>query len=145
MVDYYGAKTQLSHLGQVSSPEARQLVVQIYDNNAVESVEKAIRSADLGFNPSREGNTLRINVPPLTEQSRKEIVKMLHKMAEEIKVSIRNHRREANDQIKAGEKEGDVSKDDAKRVMESVQAQTDEFIKQVDVHLAAKEAECMEV
>ena len=145
MVDYYGTKTALSHLGQVSVPEARQLVVQVYDANAVSSVEKAIKSSDLGFNPARDGNTLRITVPQLTEQTRKEVVRHLHKMAEEIRVSIRNHRREANEQLKKLEKDGELAQDQAKKMLEKVQKQTDTLIAEVDKLLAVKEAEVMEV
>ena len=145
MVDYYGTKTPLMQLGQVSSPEPRQLLVQVYDTNAVDSVEKAIQASDLGFNPSRDGNTLRITVPPLTEESRKEIVRHLHKMAEDIRISIRNHRRESNDEVKAAEKEGLATKDDGKRALDQIQEQTNKFIGQVDTLLASKEAECMEV
>lgn len=145
MVDYYGAKTPLIQLGQVSSPEARQLLVQVYDANAVESVEKAIRTSDLGFNPARDGNTLRINVPPLTEESRKEIVRHLHKMAEDIRISVRNHRRDCNDEVKKAEKDGSSTKDDTKRGLDQIQKQTDKYIAEVDALLQAKESECMEV
>ena len=145
MVDYYGTKTALSHLGQISSPEPRQLLVQVYDNSATEIIEKAIRSADFGFNPQRDGNTLRITVPQLTEDSRKEIVKHLHKVAEDIRISIRNHRRDSNDMIKLAEKEGQFTKDDSKRAMDQVQKQTDQFVSEVDSLLKAKEQECMQV
>lgn len=144
-VDYYGAKTPLSHLGQLTSPEPRLLVVQVYDSNAVTAVEKAIRSSDLGFNPSREGNTLRINVPVLTEESRKEIIRHLHKMAEEKKVSIRNHRRESNELLKKFEKDGSLAQDEAKKTLDKVQKLTDQYIADVDKVLKAKEAEVMEV
>ena len=144
-VDYYGTKTALSHLGQITTPEPRLIVIQVYDGNAAPAVEKAIQGAGLGFNPSREGNTIRIVVPPLTEESRKEIVKRLHKLAEDIKVSVRNHRREANDELKKLEKDGTVSKDDAAKALEKVQKQTDASVAEVDNLLQAKEAECMEV
>jgi ribosome recycling factor len=144
-IDYYGSRTQLSHLGQVSSPEPRQIVIQVYDSNAVDIIEKALRTAEFAFNPSREGNTLRILIPALTEQTRKDIVKHLHKMAEEKRVAIRNHRRDANDKIKKGEKDGALSKDDSKRVLEEIQEQTDKRIAEIDSLLSAKEAECMEV
>jgi ribosome recycling factor len=144
-VDYYGSKTPLQHLGQVSSPEPRQLLVQVYDASAVESVEKAIRSSDLGFNPSRDGSTLRILVAPLTEESRKDIVKHLHKLAEEIRISVRNHRREANDALKKLEKDGELTKDDVKRGLEKVQGIIDGHISTIDEMLAVKEAEVMEV
>ena len=145
VVEYYGTKTALSHLGQITTPEARLIVIQVYDSNAAVAVEKAIHSAGLGFNPSREGNTIRIVVPPLTEETRREIVKHLHKMAEDYRVSVRNHRRDANDAIKKLEKEGTVAKDEAGRVLEKVQKQTDASISDIDKVLAQKEAECMEV
>ncbi|MCB0324316.1 MAG: ribosome recycling factor [Bdellovibrionales bacterium] len=144
-VDYYGSRTPLVHLGQISSPEPRLLVVQVYDASAVESVEKAIRSSDLGFNPSRDGNTLRIKVAALTEESRKEIVRHLHKLAEEIRISVRNHRREANDLLKKLEKDGDLAKDDSKRSQDKVQKSVDEYIAKIDQLLVAKEKEVMEV
>jgi ribosome recycling factor len=144
-VDYYGAKTALSHLGQISVPEPRQILVQVYDSNAVSAVEKAIQSSDLGFNPARDGNTLRVVVPQLTQERRKEIVRHLHKMAEEIRVSVRNHRRESNDLLKKFEKDGTATKDDVKRAMDKIQKQTDGFITEIDKLLEAKEAECMEV
>ncbi len=145
MVDYYGTKTSIMQLGQVSSPEARQLLVQIYDANAVESVEKAIQTSDLGFNPSRDGNTLRILVPTLTEETRRDIVKHLHKVAEEYRISIRNHRRDSNDELKKAEKNGLANKDDCKRGLDQIQEQTNTYIAEIDSLLAAKEAECMEV
>lgn len=145
MVEYYGSKTALSHLGQITTPEPRMIVVQVYDAGAAVAVEKAIHSSGLGFNPSREGNTIRIVVPPLTEETRRDIVKHLHKMAEDYRVSIRNHRRDANDVIKKLEKEGTVAKDEAQKVMEKVQKQTDSAIAELDKVLAQKEAECLEV
>lgn len=145
MVDYYGSRTPLAHLGQISSPEPRMLSMQVYDQSAVESCEKAIRSADLGLNPSREGNQLRIMIPPLTQETRKDIVKRLNKMAEDIRISIRNHRRDANEELKELEKGGSLNKDEAKKAQEKTQKITDEAIKQVDVLLKEKEAECMEV
>ena len=144
-VDYYGSKTSLAHLGQITTPEANQILIQVFDAGAVESVEKAIMSSELGFNPSRDGNTLRIIVPPLTEERRKDIVKLLNKTAEDIRVSIRNHRRDANDAIKSLEKENAISKDDAKRATESIQKQTDLSIAEVDKLLAEKEEECLQV
>lgn len=144
-VDYYGTKTALSHLGQITTPEPRLIVIQVYDAQAAPAVEKAIHGAGLGLNPGREGNLVRVVVPTLTEESRKELVRRLHKMAEEIKVSIRNHRRDSNDAIKKMEKDGLVSKDDSARALEKVQKQIDAQITEVDKLLAAKEAECMEV
>lgn len=144
-VEYYGSKTQLSHLAQLSTPEARTIVVQVYDASAVQAVEKAIKSSDLGFNPMREGNVLRVSVPALTEEVRREIVKHLHKMAEEMRVSVRSHRRDANDEAKKLEKDGDLTKDDAKKLQDKVQKQTDQSIAEIDKLLTAKEGEITEV
>ncbi|MCB0359396.1 MAG: ribosome recycling factor [Bdellovibrionales bacterium] len=144
-VDYYGSKTPLNALAQISTPEARLILLQVYDSNAIEPIEKAIISSGLGLNPSRDGNVVRISVPALTEETRKDITRHLHKMAEDIRVSIRNHRRDANESLKKLEKEGDLSKDDSKRAQEAVQKQTDQFISKVDELLSAKEAEILEV
>lgn len=145
VVDYYGSKMALNHLGQVSTPEARLIVVQVYDAGAVPAIEKAIQTAGLGLNPSREGNTLRVFVPSLTEETRRDIVRHLNKLAEEMRVSIRNHRRDANEGIKKLEKDGKATKDEAKRALDKIQAQTDGQIAEIDKLLKAKEAECMEV
>jgi ribosome recycling factor len=145
MVDYYGSRTQLSHLGQISAPEARLVTVQVFDAGAVSAVEKAIQTSGLGLNPSVEGTLVRINIPTLTEEGRREIVKYLNKIAEDIKISIRNHRRDSNDIVKAQEKDSSLSKDDAKKVLEKIQTQTDKRIAEVDILLKAKEAECLEV
>jgi len=145
MVEHYGSKTPLMHLGQISSPEARLLTVQIFDASAVEACDKAIRSADLGLNPSVEGNVLRIIIPPLTEETRKDIVRSLGKRTEEIRISIRNHRRDANESIKKLEKGGDVGKDDSKKAQDNIQTATNDTIKKVDQMLKDKEAECMAV
>ncbi len=145
IVDYYGSKTPLGHLGQISTPESRTILIQAYDAKACPAIEKAIQSSSLGLNPSRDGNTIRISIPALTEESRKEIVRMLNKMAEDIKVSIRNHRRDANEKLKRLEKEGDITKDDNKKSQETVQKQTDKYTAEVDVILKTKEEECLEV
>lgn len=145
MVEYYGAKTALSHLASISTPEPRLILLQVYDSNAVASVEKAIKTSDLGFNPSREGNSIRITVPQMTEQTRKDVVKLLHKMAEEHRVSIRNNRRDANNALKQLEKDGKLAQDDSKKAQEKTQKQTDSYIAEVDKLLTHKEAEVMEV
>lgn len=145
MVDYYGSKTQLMHLAQISAPEPRMLVVQVYDASAVQAIEKAVKTSELGFNPMREGNTLRVSVPALTEEVRREIVKHLHKMAEEMRVGVRNHRRDANDILKKMEKDGEVTKDDSKKYQDRVQKQIDQSIVEIDKLLAQKEAEIVEV
>ena len=145
VVDYYGAKTPLNNLGQISTPEARLISIQVYDTNAVQAIEKAIHSSGLGLNPASEGNVIRINIPPLTEESRKDLIRHLHKLAEDIRISVRNHRRDANDAIKKMEKASDITKDDAKRAQDEVQKQTDVFTKEIQTILDAKEAEVMEV
>ncbi len=143
--EYYGAKTPLTQLCQMSTPEARLIVLQVYDRSAVQAIEKAIQNAGLGLNPSSEGNTIRIAIPALTEESRKNIIKHLHKMAEDIRVSIRNHRRDANEHLKRLEKDSTITKDDSKRGVDRVQKITDAHITEVDKILSAKEAEIMEV
>lgn len=144
-VDYYGARTALSHLGQVSAPEPRMIVINVFDTSAVDSIEKAIRISDLGLNPSRDGNTIRVPIPTLTEESRKELVKHLHKHAEEVRISIRNHRRDTNDALKKLEKAGGVTQDEIKKAIDQVQKRTDHYISVIDKMLADKEAECMTI
>ena len=144
-VDYYGAPTPLVQLGLINVAEARLLTVQVYDAGAVDSVEKAIHQADLGLNPSREGNMIRVPIPPLTEERRKEIVKRLHKQGEEMKVTVRNHRRSAIDELQKQKKDGDISEDDLNSLKKEVQAITDTFVAQIDDLLTKKESEIMEV
>ena len=144
-VDYYGAQTPLQQLGLISAPEARMLTVQVYDASAVDSVEKAIQQSELQLNPSRDGNLLRIPIPALTEERRKDLVKGLHKSAEEGKVAIRNHRRDAIDKAKKMEKEKEISEDDLSRSKDEIQKITDKYVKMVDELLAEKEKEMMEV
>lgn len=145
MVDYYGSQTPLIQLGMVNAPEPRMLTIQVYDASAVDGIEKAIKQSDLGLNPSREGNLIRLNIPPLTEERRKEIVKRLHKDGEEAKVTIRNHRREAMDLLKGQLKDKKVSEDDAKRGQDEIQKITDRYIADIDTALGVKEKEVMEV
>ncbi|RMG45545.1 MAG: ribosome recycling factor [Candidatus Dadabacteria bacterium] len=144
-VDYYGSKVPINQLGNIAVPEPRMITVQVYDAGAVESVEKAIMSADLGLNPSRDGNLIRINIPALTEERRKELVKKLHKLAEETRVSMRNHRRDAIDLLKKKLKEKEISEDDMHRSQEDIQKITDKYIKEIDRLLQVKEEEIMEV
>lgn len=144
-VDYYGAKTPLKQLALLNAPEARLITVQVYDASATEAVDKAIRSADLGFNPNREGNLLRISVPALTEERRKDIVKSLGRMAEDARVALRNLRRDEIDRLKKMEKEKEISEDDLRRGQDEVQKVTDKFTAKVDELLQAKEKEVMEV
>lgn len=145
VVDYYGSKTPLMHLGQISTPEPRMIVIQVYDAGAISSVEKALQQSELGLNPSRDGNSIRVMITPLTEESRKDIVKILNKNAEEMRVSIRNHRRDANDSLKRLEKDSAITQDESKKAQETTQNQTNQFIKKIDELLAEKEAEILEV
>lgn len=144
-VDYYGSSVQLKTLGMINTPEPRMITVQVFDGSAVEACEKAIKYADLGLNPQRDGNLIRIPIPSLTEDRRKELIKKLHKMGEDAKVVIRNLRRDTIDQLKKQQKNGEVSEDDSRKGQEQIQKITDKYIAEVDVHLAAKEKEMMEV
>ena len=144
-VDYYGVPTPLSQLAGVSAPESRLLVIQPWDKQALPEIEKAIMKSDLGLTPSNDGNVIRLNIPELTEERRKELVRFVRKKAEEGRVSIRNIRRDANDEIKKLEKDSDISEDESRRSQDSIQELTDQKIEEVDKILAAKEKEMMEV
>ena len=144
-VDYYGALTPLSQIGNISVPEPSQLIVKPYDRSILSAVEKAINAANLGLNPSNEGTQLRIVLPMLTTETRKELVKQIHKLGEEYKVYIRNSRRDGNDAIKKMEKNHDISEDDSKGYHEDIQELTDNFIKKVEELVKAKEIDIMHI
>lgn len=144
-VEYYGSRVPLIQMGLINAPEPRLLTVQVYDAGAVENVDKAIRQADLGLNPSRDGNLIRIAIPPLNEERRKESVKTLHKLAEENKVTLRNHRREQMDELKQQEKDKELSQDEFRRASDEVQKINDKYIAEIDQMLQAKEKEILEV
>ena len=144
-VDYYGTKTPLKQLANISAPEPRLLVVQPWDKGAIADIEKAILKSDLGLTPNNDGNMIRISIPQLTEERRKELVKFVRKKTEEGRVAIRNQRRDANEQLKALEKGGKISEDDLRRAQEEVQKITDQNIKVLEEVLAEKEKEIMEV
>lgn len=144
-VDYYGSAVPLQQLGMVNTPEPRLVTIQIYDPGAVESVEKAILQSDLGLTPSRDGNLIRINIPHLTEERRKELIKKLHKMGEETRVILRNLRHEALDGIKKKVKNKELPEDELKRGQDEIQKIIDSSSKEIDSILAAKEKEMMEV
>lgn len=144
-VDYYGASTPLNQLSTVSAPEARLLVISPFDKSSVGNIEKAIQKADLGLSPSSDGNVIRINIPSLTEERRKELVKVVGKYTEEAKVQVRNIRRDANDRLKKNEKNGDISEDDLKSAQDEVQKETDSHINKIDQLAKGKEKEIMEV
>jgi len=141
----YGTATPLKGLATISIPDARTIQIQPWDRNLLGAIEKAILAANIGLTPNNDGRVIRLNIPPLTEERRKELVKVAHKMAEEGRVAVRNIRRHTNEEIKATEKRHEISEDDRKKTQETVQKQTDEFIAEIDKHLAAKEKEIMEV
>jgi ribosome recycling factor len=144
-VDAYGALMPLTQVATVNVPEPRMITVQVWDRGMVSAVEKAIRDSNLGFNPATEGQVLRIRVPELNEQRRKEMVKVAHKYAEEGRVAARHVRRDGLDTLKKLEKDGHVSKDDLDRFSEQVQKATDQAVADIDAALAAKEKEIMQV
>jgi ribosome recycling factor len=144
-VDAYGAKSPLTQVAAVSVPEPRSITVSVWDKALIVSVEKAIRNAGLGLNPVVEGQNLRIPIPPLTEERRKELVKVAGKYAEQQKIAVRNVRRDANDDLKKAEKDSVITQDEQKRMETEVQKLTDEAIKRVDETLKAKEQEIMQV
>lgn len=144
-IDYYGTQTPISQMASISAPEPRMLVIQPYDASVVSSIEKAINMSDLGLNPSNDGRVIRLVIPMLTEDRRKELTKVAKKAGEEAKVAMRNERREANEKLKKAQKSGDITEDDLKRAEEEVQKSTDRYIKLVDEVIAQKEKEIMEV
>lgn len=143
-VDYYGSQTPLSQVANVATPDARTITVTPWEKNMIHTIEKAIMVANIGFNPMNNGESVIINVPPLTEERRKDLVKQAKHEAEEAKIGVRNHRKEANDEIKKLEKSG-TSEDICKDAEEQVQKLTDLYIKKIEEHLVHKEAEIMKV
>jgi ribosome recycling factor len=144
-VEAYGSHVPLNQVATVSAPEPRLLVVQPWDRATIGPIEKAIQTSDLGLNPSNDGKVVRVPIPALTEERRKEYVRLLHKMAEEARVSVRHARKEANDRIKRLQKDGELSEDEGKRQLDEVQKLTDRHIAAVDEVLRHKEAEVLEV
>ena len=145
MVDAYGSTVPLNTVGSVSVPEPRSISVNIWDRGLVVSVEKAIRNAGLGLNPVVDGQSLRVPIPPLTEERRKDLAKIAGKYAEQQKIAIRNVRRDANDDLKKAEKDSAITQDEQRRMESEVQKFTDEAIKRVDEALKTKEQEIMQV
>jgi len=145
MINYYDALTPLQQLASLSIPESRQIAIQPWDQKVIPELEKAILKSDLGLTPTNDGKTVRINIPPLTEERRKQLVKMVKKKAEEAKVTVRNIRRETNEELKKLEKEKHISEDVVKKSQEEIQKLTDSYITKVDEVLANKEKEIMEV
>lgn len=141
-VDYYGSPTPINQMASISVQEGRQLVIKPYDASSIKNIEHAILESDLGLNPQSDGNLIRLNVPALTEERRKEYAKLVWKYAEQSKVAVRNIRRDANDQVK---KLNDISEDEKKRAQEKIQKETDSFIKKIDEIGKAKEKDILTV
>lgn len=144
-VDAYGSKMPINQVATVSVPEPRLLSVQVWDRGMVGAVEKAIRESDLGLNPQTEGQVIRLRIPEMNEQRRKEMVKVAHKYAEEARVAVRHVRRDGLDTLKKLEKDGEISQDDEKRQADQVQKATDEHVSEIDSVVASKEKEIMQV
>jgi ribosome recycling factor len=145
MVPYYGTDTPLAQVANLKVPEPALIVVEPWDKSMTAPIEKAIRIADLGFNPASDGKLIRVPVPPLTEERRKDLVKRAHHMSEEARTAIRQVRRDVNDKVKKMEKDHEISQDDEKRALDEVQKLTDKFIDEVNDVLKHKEKEVMEV
>ncbi|MGD8492557.1 MAG: ribosome recycling factor [Desulfobacterales bacterium] len=143
-VDYYGTLTPLNQMATLAVPESRLITIQPWDISVIKDIEKALLKSDLGLTPANDGKLIRISIPALTEERRKELVKVVHKMAEDYKVSIRNARRDANELLKSLKKDGDISEDEAFKSQEEVQKITDEHIKHIDECCQEKEKEILE-
>jgi ribosome recycling factor len=144
-VDYYGTATPLNQVATLSVPEARLIVVKPWEKNMIPPIEKAIRDANLGLNPMSDKDLVRVPIPPLTEERRKEIVKQCKTKGEDHKIAIRNERRDAKELIESSEKDGEIAQDEAKKALEKMQKATDDGVKKVDEIVAAKEKEVMQV
>lgn len=144
-VDYYGTPTPINQMANVTAPEPRLLVIQPWDKSIIPNIEKAILKSDLGLNPNSDGTVIRLAIPQLTQERRKELVKVVKKKGEEAKIGVRNIRRDANEDLKALEKSKDISEDDNKKGQEDIQKLTDKYIQDIDKVLDNKEKEIMEV
>jgi ribosome recycling factor len=144
-VDYYGNMTPLNQMATLSVPESRLIVIQPWDVSIIKDIEKAILKSDLGLTPSNDGKLIRIAIPPLTEERRKELVKVVHKMSEEHKVGVRNIRRDSNELVKGFKKDGDISEDEAFKAQDEIQKITDGYIKDIDEVCKEKEKEILEL
>lgn len=145
MVDYYGSPVPLQQLASISVPEARQLLIKPHDRGALEAVERAIRDSDLGVSPNNDGISIRISLPQLTEERRREYVKVVKHMAEDGRITVRSLRRDARKQFEAAEKDGDISADDLERAEKELEKVTHEHVEQIDAALGRKEQELLEV
>jgi ribosome recycling factor len=145
VVDYYGAQTPLNQLAGISTPDPHLIVIQPWDRSALAAIEKAIIRSDIGLVPNVDGTVVRLNVPPLTEERRRDMVKQVHRRAEDARVEVRNHRREAADVLKRALRDGDLSEDEERRELENLQKLTDRHIEAIDARSTRKEAEILEV
>ena len=145
VVDYYGSPTPVKNLANIQVPDPRSLTIIPFDPKSLKNIEKAIQISNIGINPTNDGKNIRLVIPPLTEERRKELTKQIKKMGEESKVAVRNCRREANDLIKKAEKAGELTEDDVKKDLEEIQKMTDKCMKDIDVIIAGKEKELMEI
>ncbi|MBN7772126.1 ribosome recycling factor [Clostridium aminobutyricum] len=144
-VDYYGSPTPLKNLSNISAPEPRTLLIAPFDPKIISDIEKALNMANIGITPSNDGKMIRLTIPPLTEERRKEITKAVKKYGEDAKVAVRNERRDANDELKKQEKAGEITEDDLKKSLDQIQKKIDKTIKDIDDIVAAKEKEILEV
>jgi ribosome recycling factor len=144
-IDYYGARTPLNQVATLSAPEASLLVIQPYDKSVIGAIEKAIQGSDLGLNPLNDGKLIRIPIPALTEERRRDLVKHVRKLAEDYRVSVRNHRRDSLEMLKELEKDNEITEDDRRHTAEKVEALTKEYVERVDKTLKGKEDEIMAV
>ena len=143
-VDYYGTPTPLNNIAHVTVPEGQLIVIQPFDPSSLESIEKAIMNSDVGLTPNNDGSVIRLNIPSLTEERRKDLVKVVHKIIEEGRVAVRNIRRDANDLLKKSEKEHDLSEDNLRRATDNIQEMTDEYIKNLNLIQKAKEKDILD-
>lgn len=144
-VDVYGSRMKINQLGTIAAPEPRLIVITPWDKTQINAIEKAIKTSPLELNPSNDGRVIRLPIPALTEERRKDLVKLTGKLAEEARVSVRNIRRQAVDEVKTGQKDGEIPEDDAHKLTSEIQSLTDDYIAKIDDALKAKEAEIMEV
>lgn len=145
VVDYYGSPNPLKNVANISVPDPRTLMISPFDPKLISDIEKAINILNLGINPSNDGKVIRMVIPQVTEERRKELTKTVKKMGEDVKVAVRNERRDANDELKKQEKAGELTEDDLKKELDTVQKRTDKAIKDIDDIVAAKEKEILEV
>jgi len=142
-VDYYGSSVPLNTIANITAPDAQMIIIQPFDVSSIDQVEKAIIAADLGMNPNNDGKVIRLTVPPLTEERRTELVKLVHKLIEDARIAIRNIRRDSNDKLKKAEKQHDISEDNLKRFLDNIQELTDEYIDKLNTIQKNKENEIL--